>query len=174
MRALALVLLLLAACSPNVDQDMHPTRKAEPAPSAGLASQDREFLERAAEGHNAEMAIGRLGARRGVRPDVTAFGAKMVADHGAMKQQLMAIAAAKHISLPTGLGEHQQNYDRLVDRDRDEFDREFAKVMLGEHQQAAELFRGEAKNGVDPDLKAYAAAMVPKIEEHLHHAESLR
>ncbi|MFL6248895.1 MAG: DUF4142 domain-containing protein [Thermoanaerobaculia bacterium] len=172
MRALA-CLLLLMACSPNIEQQAHPQPPVQPAPSADLASQDRDFLERAAEGSNAEVSMGALVDRHGLRGEVIAFGKLMVTDHTAINQQLTAIAKAKHISLPTSLGEHQQNFDKIVDLYRDDFDREFARAMLGDHQEAVRLFRDEASGGVDPDLKAFAAATLPKIEAHLQHAEEL-
>ena len=174
MKALAIVLLVMG-CSPNVEQEAHPAPRAQAAPSANLASQDRDFLERADEGNNAEIAMGTLALIDGhtARAEVAAFGRMMAADHGTMKRQLVAIANAKRIALPTSLGEHQQNFDRIVDLHRDEFDREFARVMLADHQTAVRLFRDEVSGGVDPDLKAFAAATLPKIEEHLRHAEAL-
>jgi putative membrane protein len=172
MRALA-CLLLLFACSPKSDQQAHPQPPVQPAPSANLASQDRDFLERAAEGSNAEIAMGALVDSHASRAEVIAFGKLMVTDHTAINQQLAAIAKAKRISLPTSLGEHQQNFDRIVDLYRDEFDREFARAMRGDHQDAVRLFREEASGGVDPELKAFAAATLPKIEAHLRHAEGL-
>jgi putative membrane protein len=175
VRCFIVALLFLLACSPNVEQQAHPAPPAEPAPSADLASQDRDFLERAAEGGNAEIAIGMLALMDGYtqRAEVAAFGRLMAADHRAINQQLAAIATAKRISLPTSLGEHQQNFDRLVDLKRDEFDREFVRVMIEDHQEAVRLYREEAEGGVDPQLKAFAAATLPKIEAHLAHAEKL-
>jgi putative membrane protein len=175
VRTFVLALLFLIACSPNVEQQGHPTPATEPAPSADLASQDRDFLEHAAEGGNAEIAIGTLALVDGYthRAEVAAFGRLMATDHRGINKQLTGIAASKRISLPTSLGEHQQNFDRLVDLKQEEFDREFARVMIEDHQEAVRLFREEAEGGVDPQLKAFAAATLVKIEAHLAHAERL-
>jgi putative membrane protein len=174
MRTLALFLLMIIGCSPDTSQRAHGRPQEQPSPSASLASQDRDFLERAAEGNNAEVAIGNLVRGNALRAEVVTLGRMIAADHTAARNQLAEIAAAKKISLPTSLGEHQANYDRLVDLKGDQFDPEFVKVMIEEHDQALELFRGEASNGVDPDLKAYAAAMIPKLESHLAHAYGVR
>jgi putative membrane protein len=173
-RALLIALLLLASCSPDTSQQAHPQPRAELAPSAALPSQDRDFLERAAEGSNAEIAMGALADPRSSRPDVISFGHMMVTDHSAANAQLAAIAAAHRISLPTSLGEHQQNFDRIVDLKREDFDREFKRAMVGDHQEAVELFRAEAANGTDAALKAFAAATLPKIEAHLAHVHGVR
>lgn len=172
MRVLVLLLVVLG-CSPDTSQRAHGRPQEQPSPSASLVSQDRDFLERASEGNNAEVAMGNLVHGNALRAEVVSLGRTIAADHVAARAQLAAIAASKQIALTTSLGEHQANYDRLADLKGDQFDPEFVKVMIEEHDQALELFRGEAKNGVDPDLKAYAAAMVPKLEAHLAHAKAL-
>jgi putative membrane protein len=169
--ALAL-LLLAAACTREVSQQVHP-RVLHPSPAAELASQDRDFVERASEGNNAEVAIGAIAKGHSFDPRVLAFGAMLAAEHGAAQKELEAIAAKKHLALPTGLGEQQAAYDRIVEKTRESFDREFANEMAGAHDQALELFKGEAQNGADPDLKAFAARMVPVIEKHQNEAKAL-
>jgi putative membrane protein len=104
---------------------------------------------------------------------VTQFGQMLVADHKAANAQLAAIAARKAIALPSSLGDHQAGFDELVDRKGEPFDKEFIRIMLADHQEAARLYRSAATNVVDPDLRAYAAATLPKIEAHLAHAQSL-
>jgi putative membrane protein len=174
MKTLAVAsVLLLIACSPDTAQQPHPKPRAESSPSVPLASQDRDFIERAAEGGNAEIAMGALADSHALRPDVIAFGRMMVTDHSAANAQLADLARARKISLPTSLGEHQQNFDRIVDLRRDSFDREFKRVMIGDHQDAVQLFRSEAETGVDPGLKAFAAATLGKIEAHLAQAKAL-
>jgi putative membrane protein len=168
---IAVANVLAVACSPDIAQDAHP-RPAQPSNGVVLAPQDREFLERAAEGNNGEIAMGRLAASRGLRPDVRAFGQRMVVDHTTMNARLAAIAAKRRIALPTALGEHQAGYDRLVDLQRETFDQEFLQVMNEDHDMAYQLFRSEAAGGVDPALKAYAEWALAAIESHLAHAKS--
>ena len=167
-----LVIALALRCMP--EQHVHP--KPQRATSIGpvLTSQDRDFLERATKGNNGEIAIGGLATKRALRPEVLQFGAMMVSDHRAANAQLGAVARQLGIhALPTSLGDHQAAYDRLIDRRRDPFDSEFMQVMIDDHTQAVLLYRGEVAGGVDPRLRQYAAAMLPKIEAHLAHAKSL-
>jgi putative membrane protein len=165
-------LLLLAACTREVSQQLHP-RVLRPSPAAELASQDRDFLERASEGNNAEVAMGAITKGHSFDGRVLAFGQMLVNDHTAAQHELETIAAKKHISLPTGLGDQQASYDQIVEKTRESFDRDFAKEISGAHDQALELFKGEAMNGVDPELKAYAAAKVPVLEKHWNEAKAL-
>jgi len=171
LRSLAAALCVVALhCSP--DQHAHP----KPAPAAKgpeLAAQDRDFLERAVEGNNGEIAIGGLVHGRALRAEVVQFGGMMVTDHRAANARLGAIARERHIALPASLGDHQAGYDRLLDRKGDPFDREFVKVMIADHQQAVLLYRDAVTSVVDPLLRQYAAATLPKIEAHLAHAKSM-
>ena len=171
--ALAIALAALALrCMP--DQHAHPVPKNAMAKGPVLPAQDRDFLERAVQGNNGEIAIGRLVTGRAMRPEAVQFGQLMVSDHRAANAQLGAVARRLGINaLSTSLGEHQAGYDRLLDRRGDPFDREFMKVMIDDHNQAVLLFQGEAANGADPRLKQYAAAILPTIQAHLAHAKSL-
>ncbi len=172
MKIAILAVVLLAACSPNTEQHAHARPAGEPRVPV-LSPQDRDFLEKATEGSNAEVAIGVLGRTRGMRPEVRAFGERMVADHSAIKQRLIALAAKHRIILTDSLGEHQASFDRVVDRHREEFDQEFMKVMVDDHHAAFELFRSEASGGTHPELKAFAAQTLPTIGAHLEHAKAL-
>jgi putative membrane protein len=173
MKTLALAAaLLFAACTPDAEQHAHARPQQRPAAPV-LHSQDRDFLEHAAQGSNAEVAIGGLGAARGLSGDVRAFGQRMVTDHGAIRRELATIAGRHRIILPTDLGDHQASYDRVVDLHRDEFEREFTKVMVEDHDMAVMLFQGEASGGVDPEIRAFATRTLPLIQAHLQHAKSL-
>ena len=173
MRRALLAALLFVACAPETAQQAHPRPMPRPDASAPLTPQDRDFLERAAQGNNAEIAMGLLVNGHAVRSEVIALGRMIAADHKGAQQRLAVIAAKKHIALPSNLGEHQSSYDRLVDLQRDDFDRGFIQTMLDEHSMAIELFKAEANGGADPDLKAYAAASLPNLESHLAHARAL-
>jgi predicted outer membrane protein/cytochrome c2 len=173
-RDIAAYLYAQRGCCAGSGEDETPSpSKPAASPSASLEPQDRDFLERASQGSTAEIAIGTLTANHALRPEVIAFGRMLIADHTAANTKLAAIAAAKHISLSTSLGDHQQSFDRLADEQLDPFDHAFATVMVDEHTQAVELFRGEATNGSDPALKAYAAATLPTLEAHLAQAKAL-
>ena len=172
MNRLVLIALLFCACTAETRQSVH---ERPPQKSAGtyLASQDNDFLNRAAQGSNAEIAIGALARTHTSRADVIAFGEQMVRDHSAANARLSVIAASKHITLPTSLGDNQQGFDRVADLRGEDFDREFIKVMVDDHNGASLLFKGEAEGGADPDLRAFAASTLPVIEAHLQHAKSI-
>lgn len=172
-RLLLVAVLATAACSPDTAQQAHPRVVSSSPPAPVLAPQDRDFLERAAQGSNAEIAMGGLAVHRATRPDIQAYGRMMIADHTALNQRLAAIARRYDIALPTSLGENQAGYDRLIDVQREQFDQEFMQVMNEDHDMAYMLFKGEADGGHDPALRAFAASSLPIIERHLLHAKSM-
>jgi putative membrane protein len=166
--------LLLAACTADTSQHAHPARYTSPPAAPILAPQDRDFLEKAMEGGNAEINCGGLTRTHSLRGDVQAFGTTLMEHHGAMNGQLDAIAKRYGIAAPVdSLGEGQASYDKLVDLRLEPFDRQFAQVMIEDHQMALELFKGETANGFDPALKSFAASHVPVIEGHLAQAKAL-
>jgi putative membrane protein len=171
--AVLAALVALSSCSPNAEQEAHPRRASGSLPAPVLAPQDRDFLERAAEGSNAEIAMGKLVETHTSNAAVQAYGRRMVRDHGAINARLSALAARYGVALPTSLGEHQAGFDRLVDLRRDEFDQEFLQVMNEDHDQARQLFQDAAAGGFDPSLKAFAAQTQPTIDAHLTHAKAM-
>ena len=169
---LLMVLTLTAACNP--DQHVHSAAVNDETPDATtLSPQDRTFIEKAAQGNNAEVADGGLVNGRSTNASVIAFGRMMVADHGAANVHLAEIARKHRIALPTSLGDHQAGYDRLVDRKGVEFDEEFARVMTEDHNMARQLYQDELTSGTDPLLLQYATSMLAKIEAHLAEARTL-
>lgn len=164
--------ILASACTREASQQLH-ARVLRPSPAAELASQDRDFLERAAEGNNAEITMGAITRGHSLDARVLAFGQMLVTDHTAARSALETIAAKKNISLPPGLGEQQAAYDQVIEKQRAPFDRDFVRAMVGAHDEAVELFQGEAANGVDPELKAYAAANLPVLQKHQDEAKKL-
>jgi putative membrane protein len=174
-RSSLIAILLVAACSREAHQVTHPVNPdLAPPKSQQLAPQDREFLERAAEGNNPEIAMGAIAETHALQAEVVAFGRRMVADHDAMRTELIHIAKSKKIEIPISLGDHQHNYDRVIDKRLDPFDREFIRVILADHQQAEELFREASMSLADPQLKSFAAAKLALIHAHLEHAKSLK
>ncbi len=52
------------------------------------------------------------------------------------------------------------------------FDQAYANNQVSAHEQAIKLYKEEAENGKDPELKAFAKATLPTLEKHLEHAKN--
>lgn len=138
-----------------------------PAATSAAPSTDAQFVQKAAIGGLAEVQLGQLAQTKATSADVKQFARMMVTDHTAANNELTQIATAKAISLPTDLdAEHKAVRDRLNTLSGAEFDREYMAAMVKDHNDAVTTFQTEANGGSDPELKAFAAKTLPKLQEH--------
>jgi putative membrane protein len=144
-------------------------------PEAGLPSPaDRQFLEKAAMAGMAEVELGKLAQQKATSIPVRVYGERMVRDHGEANEELQLTASAKGSQVPAGLDpKHKATLQRLQNLSSREFDLEYMKQMVADHQQAVSDFRKQAESGEDADLKRFAASRLPQLEEHLKTARSL-
>ena len=54
-----------------------------------------------------------------------------------------------------------------------QFDREFLSYQVMHHEKDTAAFSVQAKEGQDPDLKAFAAKQLPILQGHLQQARTL-
>lgn len=64
-------------------------------------------------------------------------------------------------------GEAAETLDRLTALGGKQLDTEYLSALIADHEHAVGLFRREARDGQDPDIRSFAVATVPKLEHHL-------
>jgi putative membrane protein len=140
---------------------------------AQLSSDDRKFIEKAAQGGVAEVKLGQLAADKATNSEVKKFGQRMVTDHSKANDKLMQIAKHKNITLPNGMdSSSQREFDKLSKLSGEKFDREYMKAMVSDHKKDVKEFQKEAKKATDSDLKNFAESTLPTLEDHLSLAKS--
>jgi len=98
----------------------------------------------------------------------------MVKDHSAANDKLRSVAESKNITLPTKESMAEMGTKaKLEVLSGSAFDKSYIKTMLKDHEKDVAEFRKEAASGQDPDAKAFAAATLPTLKEHLHRIESI-
>jgi putative membrane protein len=138
------------------------------------AMTDQTFVQKAVVGGLAEVQLGKMAAEHAASPDVKQFGQRMVDDHGQANQELMTLVKQKGLSAPTTLDhKHQQEADRLATLQGAAFDRAYIQHMVKDHETDVKLFRTQARQGADPELKHFAANTLSTLEAHLNMARSL-
>jgi putative membrane protein len=138
------------------------------------ASPDQAFVKKAAAGGLAEVQLGKLAVERAASPDVKQFGQRLVEEHDKANRELMAVVEPKGIAVPTALDrQHRQAAERLAKLQGPAFDRAYIQAMVKDHEADVRLFRTEAQQGKDPELKRWAATTLPTLEEHLSMARNL-
>jgi putative membrane protein len=107
--------------------------------------------------------------------NVRKYAERMVKDHSAADKKLKAIAAKENIQLPQSLDpEHESLKMKLQGMTGEQFDREYAKAMAQGHDKAVALFEAASQQPqMSGDLKQFAAATLPTLEQHKEMAHSL-
>jgi putative membrane protein len=67
---------------------------------------------------------------------------------------------------------HQEKLNRLRQRTGADFDREYMKMMVEDHEKAISLFERAAQNK-DAEVKDFAAKMLPTLKKHQSDSKSL-
>lgn len=132
------------------------------------AAKDKEFVLEAAEGGLMEVMLGRYAVARATTPEVKLHAQHMIDDHTKGNNELKDLAAKKNIALPALLSKKEQKqYDKLIKTKGNEFDKEYTEFMISDHKKDIELFKKEAKEGTDEEIKKWAASKVSVLEGHL-------
>ncbi len=129
-------------------------------------SADKDFMMEAAKGGKGEVMMGKMAEKKGKSADVKSFGQRMVTDHTKANNELMAVAKKKGIMLNV-----KPEVEQLNDAN---FDKEYVKQMVKDHEKDVAAFEKEAKNGQDADVKAFANKTLPTLKEHLKMAKDMQ
>jgi putative membrane protein len=140
-----------------------------------ISEDDADFVKAAAAGGMMEVQLGKMAQERASKSQVKEFGRRMQTDHSKANDELKKIAAKKDIKPPAVLeGKQKSTVDKLSKLKGDEFDREYMRTMVDDHEEDIEKFQQEADKGKDPDLKRFAKEHVPILKKHLELAEQTR
>jgi putative membrane protein len=175
----------LAACSDNTTADnattaapVTPTEGGE-APKATEANTAADqgtidFVQKAAMSDMFEIEASKLALTRTQSADIKAFAQAMIDAHTATSDAVKPIAAALQINPPVQLdSEHQDMLDDLTKADAKDFDKKYLDQQTSAHNKALDLMKDYGEDGANAELKAFAVATAPKVQEHLDHAKSL-
>jgi len=148
--------------------------------AVALAAGDKisadDFVKKAGEAGAAEVAMGQYGAEHATDASVKAFAERMVKDHTKANKELMTAAEAKGLKVPTEPGmTHKAMMEKFEHQKADaDFDHDFMKQMVKDHEGAVELFRkASADTTLDADLRSLAKKTLPTLEDHLAAAQKL-
>jgi putative membrane protein len=140
-----------------------------------LAAKDRRFIEKAARSGMAEVEMGKLAQDKAASNQVKAFARKMAEDHSKANDELKQLAAAKGVTLPTDIpAKDRREINKLSKLSGADFDREYMKSMVSDHQKDVSEFKSESKSSRDNDVKNFAAKTLPTLQQHLGLAESTK
>jgi putative membrane protein len=136
---------------------------------AAVSAQDRDFVVRAAQSGMAEVQASQLAVTQAATGEARSFAQRMVRDHTASNDELLRLVRAKGMAASTTLdAAHQAQLDALRARTGSDFDRAYLQDMgVRAHQDAITLYENQARNGTDPDLRAFAARTLASLRDHM-------
>lgn len=136
---------------------------------------EAEFATNAADAGLAEINFANLAISKTSNADIKTYANMMLKDHGAANDELMALAKSKNISLPVSMSsEHQKTRNELAEKSGTDFDKLYLDVMEKDHVKVLAFMEHEAREGTDPDLKAFASKTVPVINAHLNAVRKIK
>jgi putative membrane protein len=135
---------------------------------------DATFLHDAAYGGMKEVEAGKVAKTKGQSKDVKSLADMMVTDHTAMNEKVKALAAKKNVQLPDSLSTDDMDKIRNNKKTGAGFDKEYANMMVDDHESTIRKFEDAANNSKDPDIKALANEALPKLRHHLEMSKSTK
>jgi putative membrane protein len=142
--------------------------------TSALAKTEKEFISDAIKGDDSEIAMGQLAVSKSGSDQVKAFGQTLIDDHSKAKIDASAVATNMGVSLPTEMSaDVHAEMTKLQQLSGRDFDKEFVRVMVEDHQKDIAEFKKEAGSGQGP-IPQLAAQTLPTLEKHLRIAQSLK
>jgi putative membrane protein len=167
MRRLELVLGLALLGGGVAMADTPRGQAAASDAKSALSPNDREFVNKAAIGGLAEVQLAKMALDKGQSTEVKEFARRMLADHSKANTELKQIAERKKCDVPTALDrDHQAVADKLAKLNGAEFDKQYMKAMVKDHDEDVSEFKQFAQGGSDADLKQFAMKTLPVLEHH--------
>ena len=132
-----------------------------------LSREDKEFLKNAAELGVTEVELGKLAVERATSAELKALGARLVTDHTASNDELVALAVKKGVEMklePTSVQKKMlADFKAKVGA---EFDKELMEHVRKDHEKGLRTFADAAADSKDADIKAFAMKNVAVMKEH--------
>lgn len=138
------------------------------------ATSDQDFVDFAAQTDMTEAHLGQLAADQASAQGVKDYAQMLVSDHTKDYDQLTAIATKAGLTVPKGLdAKHDKMIAPFEKLKGAAFDRRYEHEMVAGHTQAIAMYKKEASDGQNADLKAYASQALPTLDKHLSGAKDL-
>ena len=139
-----------------------------------LSANDKDFVEYAGEVDLTAIQLGRLAQNRASNSEVKNFGRSLAQEHSEDLAKLTTAANKVGAVAPNNLDEiHKAIVGRVKGHRGKNFDHQFLKAVINEHENAVVSFQREADHGSNADLQAYAKVTLPSLEQHLKEAKQL-
>lgn len=148
---------------------------AQKKAAAGPPMTDQQFVNFAAQTDMVEANLGNLAENVAASQPVKDYGQMLVTDHTKDFSQLNKVAHQANLNVPNAIdAEHNKKMiDPFQKLKGAAFDHRYIQEMIAGHTKAIAIYKKEAADAQNPDLKSYAEQALPVLEKHLDAAKSL-
>jgi putative membrane protein len=135
---------------------------------------DKDFIAPAFTMSQAEVKASEMAESQANSPKVKAFAQRAAKDHTRLNEQLGQLAKDSKVAVLAGTEKTTKDMlDRLSKMKGADFDREYLKTIIDDHEKAMQIFETQSKYGTDTKLNAFAASTLPQLRDHLREAQKL-
>ena len=164
--------------SPPPNTAAAPSSSASsPGAAAGKVTKtDHAFMRQLTQANLAEVAAAKIAQQKATNPAIKTYAQQMIDDHSSAQTELQTLADAKGVTLPKAPdAAHQAAAKKMQNLSGAAFDRSYAaQAGNADHRAAVRLFTQVSTKATDPDLKAYGAKLLPKVQSHLDMAQQMK
>jgi putative membrane protein len=146
---------------------------ADPTEANGT---DREFVEAMKRHTRMKVELGQLAQKRAQTDSVREFAATMVREHQQMDAELQKLAAEtdRDAARPDDHADDvQAARSRLEQLTGGEFDREYMRLMVEEHEHAVRRVENRAARAEHEPVRQWAERRLPTLRSHLERARDI-
>ena len=199
---------LAAACNGNARTTTNNSNNNEPATvgTAGTTADnsvhdaEKNFINNQLAAGMAEVELGKLAGTNAASAAVKQFGQMMIRDHTKAGDDLKKVASTWNVTPDARIDDkHQDLIDRLSKLRGSEFDKQYVKAMVDDHQEDVDDLQSRvdsqaplkdqitgksdtdtnvtperSDNAPKADVNAWAANTLPVVRQHLDQAKSLK
>jgi putative membrane protein len=120
------------------------------------------------------VELAKLAQQRARSNGVSAFAKQMIDDHGKTNARLTELAKQAGLNLPNEPAPDQQEVkQKLSVLDQGQFETEYMRVQVIEHQKTVQLLLWVIGSGENAALQHFASDALPGVLHHLQLAQGL-
>jgi putative membrane protein len=137
------------------------------AQAGSIPELEQSYLQKAAERHQAEVALGQLTLQKASSDQVKQYGARMIQDHQrAIEDVQRLIRKEGELSMP-----HQQIQRKLSELSGKDFDKAYMAFMVRDHMKDLGELQQRAATLTDPRVQHWMEDTLHILKEHLEQAK---
>ena len=156
------------------DQSSSSAQQAGSGQGSGAMKLDHNFLKQTAADNMFEIQLSQLAQSQAQDEKVKQLAQMLVKDHTQATEQLKQVAQKKQVQLPSDLPETKKEELQIFQSlQGSEFDQAYLSCMKVAHAKGVAAYSEKSKNAKDQDVKQFASAILPKLQQHKQHVTSM-